>query len=271
MWHQMISTFLSAFQFPSESAARVILAVILGIAVGFIWLALYRPSVKNAWLYLIFAASAFLTWAAIAFVQVPLQKWTGQALQFFWNPQTLTRWVLLTGIPVVLLSGLVQEAAKLVPVVVCRLRNHGSMNPREGLIAGAVAGAGFGVFEAVWVFNTIFASGWSWHSVEASGYLALLGFWERFFTVGFHIGSSAIAGYGLGRKWGWQFYLIASALHGAANYAVILLAGRVLSTTQVEVYIAVVAVVVTGIALWLLWRVTSWVGNVLRQHSGPRV
>ena len=84
-----------------------------------------------------------------------------------------------------------------------------------------MAGAGFGVFEAVWVFNTIFASGFNWHSVEVGGYMALLGFWERLFSVGFHIAISALAGYGLARRLGWQFYLIASVLHGAANYSVV--------------------------------------------------
>jgi len=49
----------------------------------------------------------------------------------------------------------------------------------------------------VWVHNAIFASGWSWEAVQTGGVIALAGFWERFFTLAFHIAVSALAGYGL--------------------------------------------------------------------------
>jgi RsiW-degrading membrane proteinase PrsW (M82 family) len=198
--------------------------------------------------------SAFLTWAAIAFIQIPLQNWTGQALLHFWNQFTLTRWLLLAGIPQILLSGLVQEGAKLVPVVFYRRRFHEFFTPEFGLLVGAISGAGFGVFEAIWVHNTIFAAGWTWHMVQAGGFLALLGFWERFFSVAFHIAVAALAGYGLARHMGWQFYLIASFLHGASNYAVVLIQKGLMTTVQLEIYIAVLAVVITAVVLWLRWR-----------------
>jgi len=129
-----------------------------------------------------------------------------------------------------------------------------NFTPKFGLIAGALAGAGFGVFEAVWVHNTIFASGWTWHLVETNGTLALLGFWERLFAVGFHIAASALAGYGLAKHLGWQFYLIAGFLHGLTNYAVVLLQKQVLTSYQIEIYIAVIAIAVTSVVLWLRWR-----------------
>jgi RsiW-degrading membrane proteinase PrsW (M82 family) len=198
--------------------------------------------------------SAFLTWTAIAFVQIPLQAYAGQALLHFWDQRILTQWLLLAGVPQILLSGLVQEGSKLVPVVFYWWRNHGNLSPKLGLIAGAVAGAGFGVFEAVWVHNAILASGWTWHTVETGGILALLGFWERFFTVGFHIAVSALAGYGLAKGLGWQFYLVASSLHGATNYAVILSQSQLLTAVQVEIYIAMLAAAITATALWLRWR-----------------
>jgi len=84
--------------------------------------------------------------------------------------------------------------------------------------------------------------------------MALLGFWERFFTVAAHIAFSALAGYGLARGWGWQFYLIASVLHGLLNYSIVLLQAGLLTTVHVEIYVAVIAVVVTAWALWLRWR-----------------
>ncbi len=103
------------------------------------------------------------------------------------------------------------------------------MKPRLGLAIGALAGAGFGIFEAVWVLNTVFASGWSWTVVETHGLLALFPFWERFFTVAFHIAASALAGYGLARGWAWQFYLIASFCHALVNYSATFAVGFLLS------------------------------------------
>lgn len=205
-------------------------------------------------LWMVGVVSAILTWTAIAFIQIPLQSWIGQALSYFWGQFTILRWLLLSGIPSILLSGLVQEGAKLVPVVFYWLRNNRNFTPKFGLIAGAVSGAGFGVFEAIWVHNTIFASDWTWSAIETSSFLALLGFWERFFSAAFHIAVSAIAGYGLAKQQGWQFYLIASLLHGATNYSVILLQKGLLTSIQVEIYIAVLAITITSVALWLRWR-----------------
>ena len=255
MLQQMIQFFTSAFNFPGLSWMLILVAIAIGLVFGAIWLTPYWPPViKRPGLWLVGIVSAFLTWTAIAFIQVPLQSWAGQALSHFWGEFTLLRWLLIASIPVILLSGLVQEGAKLVPVVFYWWRNNFNFTPKFGLIVGAVSGAGFGVFEAIWVHNTIFASGWTLTIVETSGFLALLGFWERFFSVAFHIAVSALAGYGLVKRMGWQFYLIASFLHGATNYSVILLQKGLLTDVQVEIYIAVLAVAITATALWLRWR-----------------
>ena len=163
------------------------------------------------------------------------------------------RWILLAGIPQILLSGLVQEGSKLVPVVIWWLGEGRKLDLKTGLIVGAVAGAGLGVFEAVWVHNSIFAADWSWGLVQTEGYIVLAGFWERFFAVAFHIASTAIAGWGLARGWGWQFYLLAAFLHGLLNYSVVLLQAGVFTIVYLEIYAAVVAVIVTAVALWLRW------------------
>jgi hypothetical protein len=61
-------------------------------------------------------------------------------------------------------------------------------------------------------------------------------------------------GYGLAKRLGWQFYLLASFLHGVTNYSVVLLQSRLLTAVQVEIYISVLAVAITAAALWLRWH-----------------
>ena len=250
----MVGYFVSFFQNPTASGTYLAIAIGLAIAFGAIWLAGYRPPLfKKPWLWAILVSSAFLTLAAISFIQTPLQAWAGQALIHFWSQEVLMRWILLAAIPQILLTGLVQEGAKLVPVVVCWRRSGKNIDPKLGLIIGAVAGAGFAIFEAQWAHNLIF-TWWTWELVQTTGFIALLGFWERFFTVASHIAFSALAGYGLARGWGWQFYLIASVLHALLNYSVVLLQAELFTAVQAEIYIAVIAALATAWALWLRWR-----------------
>jgi uncharacterized membrane protein YhfC len=128
------------------------------------------------------------------------------------------------------------------------------MTPQMGLAVGAIAGAGLGIFEAVWVHNTIFSAGWSLAAVQTGGLVALAPFWERFFTVALHIGMSGLAGFGLARGRGWQFYLLASFVHSFANYAAVLFQSKIITVVQVEVFVAVVAVLLTIGVLWLRWK-----------------
>jgi RsiW-degrading membrane proteinase PrsW (M82 family) len=246
-----VSFFVSFFQKPSA------LGIGLAIAFGAIWLAGYRPPlVKRPWLWAVFVSSAILTLAAASFIQIPLQVLAGAVLGHFWSQEVLEHWLLIAAIPQIFLSGLVQEGAKLVPVVVYWWRSGKNIDPKLGLAIGAVAGAGFGIFEAQWAHNIIFASGWTWGAVQAGGFWALAGFWERFFTVAAHTAFSALAGYGLARGWGWQFYLIAAALHGLLNYSVVLVQAGLFTAVHMEIYAAVLAVLVTAWALWLRWRKT---------------
>ena len=250
-----VSYFLSFFQSPSGWG--VYLAMAIGLAIGFggVWLTCYWPPLfKKPWLWAVLVASAVLTPAAISFIQIPLQFWTGQALNHFWSQETLVNWILLAAIPSMLLTGLVQEGAKLVPVVVYWWRSGKNIDPKVGLIIGAVAGAGFGILEAQWVHNQIFAYGWTWEFVQTYGFVALLGFFEKFFTIAAHIAFSALAGYGLAKGWGWQFYLLVSLLHGLLSYGAILWREGLLTDIHVEIYVAVLAVLVTAWALWLRWR-----------------
>ena len=256
MPEQMIDFFLSWFANPS------LIGIGLAITFGAIWLVGYWPPLfKKPWLWAVLAISAILSLISISFIQIPLQILAGQALNQFWSQEMLMRWILLAAIPQILLSGLVQEGSKLVPVVIWWLGEERNLDVKTGLMVGAVAGAGLGVFEAVWVHNSIFAAGWGWEFVREGGFMALAGFWERFFAVAFHIASCALAGWGLARGWGWQFYLLAAFLHGLLNYSVALLQAGIFTIIHVEIYAAVLAVIVTAGALWLRWRWSEDVGS----------
>jgi len=255
MLERMVNFFVSGFIYPGILWNQVLLGIGLAIVFGAIWFAPYwTPILKKPWAWAVLAGSALLSWAAVSFIQIPLQYWTGQALNYFWSQEILMRWLLLAAIPGTLYSGLVQEGSKLVPVVVYWWRSGKNIDPKLGLTIGAVAGLGLGVFEAVWAHNRIFTAGWGLELVQAQGLVALAPFWERFFAVAFHIAASALAGYGLAKGWGWQFYLLAAFLHGFLNYSVVLLQSGLITVIQMEIYAAVVAVLVTAGVLWLRWR-----------------
>jgi RsiW-degrading membrane proteinase PrsW (M82 family) len=258
LWEQMMSFLKSWFIYPGLSWYLMLLSIGLAIVFGAIWLLGHWPPLfKKSWLWAVVVVSAFLTLLAVAFVQIPLQHYTGTALTHFWSQDVLMKWLLLAAIPQILLSGLVQEGAKMVPVVAWWWRSGRNIDPKLGLAIGAVAGAGIGIFEAFWVHSQVFMSGWTWQAIQTNGFLGIAGFWERFFTVGFHIAVSALAGYGLAKGKGWQFYLIAAFLHGLLNYSVIFLQKGYFNAVRLEVYVAVMAVVVTAIVLWLRWRKTE--------------
>ena len=255
MLEQMVNFFVSGFVYPGLSLVMMLVGIGLALIFGAFWFTLYwTPILKKPWAWAVLAASAFLTWVAIAFIQIPLQVWAGQALGHFWSGEVLMRWLLLAGIPQILLSGLVQEGSKLVPVVVYWWRKGRNIDPKLGLAIGAIAGLGLGIFEAVWAHNTVFASGWTWAAVQTGGLVALAPFWERFFVVAAHTAFSALAGYGLASGRGWQFYLIAAGLHALINYSAILVRTDILNTIQLEIYVALVAILVTTWALWFWWR-----------------
>ncbi|MFC1920898.1 PrsW family glutamic-type intramembrane protease [Chloroflexota bacterium] len=258
MFDYMIDFLASGFYFRGLQWHQLILGVGLALLFGAIWFAGYwTPILKKPWAWWILATSAFLSWVAVAFVQLPLQIWTGQAINHLWEPETITNWLLLIGIPQILLSGLVQEGSKLVPVVVYWWKHDKIISPRTGLLIGAVAGLGLGLFEATWAHNQILASGFTWEMVESGGLIMLSGFWERFFAVSVHIAMSAFAGYGLAKGWGWQFYLLAALVHSVTNYSVILLQKGIFTTIQLEIYVAVVAVIITAVVLRIRWKYTE--------------
>ena len=137
----------------------------------------------------------------------------------------------------------------MVPTLVCWWRSKRILTPKMGLIIGAVSGAGFGVFEAIWVHNQIFVNGVSWSVVDNYA----LGLWERIFAVAFHIAASALTGWGIAKRKGWLFYMIAAFLHGIVNFSVILIDDNKMTSVQSEIYLTVIAVLTTAVVLWLRW------------------
>ncbi len=255
MWEQMMASLKSFFIYPGLEIEWMLIGIGLGIVFGAIWLCTHWPPLfKKPWLWVVAVVSAFLTLLAVTFIQIPLQNWTGEALLHFWDQITLYDWLLLAGIPGILLSGLVQEGAKMVPIMVWWWRSGQNITPKLGLAIGAIAGAGFGIFEAIWVHNRMFAAGWTVQAIQTDGFLGISGFWERFFAVCFHIAVSALAGYGLAKGKGWQFYLIAAGLHALVNYGVVFFQKGYFTIVQIETYVAVVAVAVTVWAILLRWR-----------------
>ncbi|MHB9090385.1 MAG: hypothetical protein ACYC7H_03105 [Chloroflexota bacterium] len=225
---------------------------------GLLWLALLGSGWWRggaAWVGLVAGCALFPP--AIGWVQVPLQQLTGTALQAFVGQQTLAANLLVFGFPQIFETGLVQEAAKLLPVLiyVTVFRPRG---PSAPLRMGAAVGAGFGAFEAAWAIGLVFANGWSLDTFQLAGWAAALPFAERFVTVGFHTASGIILAYGLVRGMAPWTYLLAALLHTAVNYGAILRpAGLVTTTLAAELYVTFWCIVTVAIALWLRSRATD--------------
>jgi RsiW-degrading membrane proteinase PrsW (M82 family) len=255
LWSQMQAFLKSWFIYPNLRWEPLLVAIGLALAFGAIWLVCqWPPLFRRHWFWAVAVFSAFFTLLAIVFIQVPLQYYVGQALSHFWNATVINSWLLAAGIPGILLSGLVQEGAKMVPMVFWWWRSDRSIGPRLGLAIGAMAGAGFGIYEAFWVHGSVLASGWTLSLIGQYGFLGIAPFWERFMTVAFHIAASSLAGYGLAKGLGWQFYLIAAGLHGLLNYVALPYSKGYFSVNQVEIYVAVVAMLVMMVVLSLRWR-----------------
>jgi len=225
MWAECLNFFFSVFENLSFWGIAVALVW------GAFWLAPYMsPLFRDYRTWMISACSAILTVAAVSFIQIPLQTLAGSA------------------VIAMLVSGLVQEAAKLVPVLVFKDIWFKNIDARQMVAVGAVSGAGFGILESMWIHNKIFASGWNVNMIHTEGIMVALGFFERFTSVGFHTAATAVVGYGIARKKCWSLYLLVSLIHGADNYI------PAFSLLEVELYLALSPLLLTFLALYLRWR-----------------
>jgi RsiW-degrading membrane proteinase PrsW (M82 family) len=231
----------------------ITLGIGLAIIFGAIWLTCYWPPLfRKPWFWAILVGGAIMMLIAVL-IDISLQFLSGQVMTHFWSFAVIQRWYLYATIVQIFLSGLVQEGGKLVPVVIYWWRKGRKIEPKLGLIIGAIAGAGFAIFEAQGIFTSAFASGWNW-ALATGGFIALYGFLERFFFVAFHVASCALAGWGLAKGWGWQFWLLASFLHAMLYWGILFSQQGFLSLVQAAIFVAIFALLVAGAALWLRWR-----------------
>ncbi|MFH0867270.1 MAG: hypothetical protein V1904_13830 [Bacteroidota bacterium] len=260
---QIFDTFISFFKLPETTIPLMLIALGIAIIFGAIWLACYLPPLfKQAWLWVIMVASIFSAVVFTAFLQLPLQYLSTQICNEFLSQQNIQTYMLAISVPAMIIAGLVQVGAKLLPVVIFWLLNKKNMDPKTGLMFGAVAGAGFGVIEAFQVHGQAFAMGWTISVIQTGGFFAFLPFIERFFTIGFHTAALALAGYGLAKGKGWQFYLIAAALYTIMNYSMVLMATNIIALIHVEIIILVMAILTATAALWLRWAKPKTLGEM---------
>lgn len=212
MFSQVITQLTAYFRFFTLSGSGLALLICL------LWLLIFRPPLfKQPWLWLVALAGAVLGILAVAFVQTPLNI----LINKMWHEGGGLFLVLLIGLLAALMVGLVQEGAKLLPLLVLRKRRGGALTEQEGFTAGAVSGFGYAFFETFYVMNFLFASGWNWDVLGNEYPALLLTSWERIAMFGLHMGLSALAGWGLAKGKGLRFYLLAAALHafaGLMNY-----------------------------------------------------
>jgi len=213
-----------------------------------------------------FAAGAALFPAAILLVQVPLQT----ALSRIMMAAVATADQAVLSIPAVLVTGLVQEPAKLLAAGVgAAVAAAGRRSPRAGrdansaaaraLTVGAAAGVGAGFAEAAFVLSVAFAAvGGPGAGGEAGRQALALAVAERASAVLFHLSTTGIVVFawtlGVGRGVGALGGV--SALHGLVDYSTVFI-GRGMSVGFVEAAAAVAAAACFGLLVGLVRRASG--------------
>jgi len=228
----------------------------LAIIFGVIWLAIYRPPfISRPWLWAVLVGAALLAPIIIDITSYALNFGISRLVTTFWNQQAIHNWSWLISIPSIFVYGLIWEGAKLVPVTIYWWRKGRTIEPKFGLLLGAVAGAGFGIMLVAYTNNYfIFGTNWNWALMQIEGFAAIAGFWEGFWVLGLSVASTALAGWGLAKGWGWKFYLLAAFVYLVTNYNTVLVNYDILSATQAQLIIATWALIVVGVTLWLRER-----------------
>jgi hypothetical protein len=254
MWDAMWEYLKSWFNYPGVEGKIILLCAALALVFGIIWLLAYwTPFLKRPGLWPTAIGSALITVVAMTFIYMPLLYLYTQWLDSSFSQGTLNDMMLLWTIPIVLVVALVEEGAKMIPMLFWWAGKY-KPNVKMGMLIGAAAGAGFGIFQAFQIQNEVFGSGWSWAQVTAGGITALAPFWEQFWVVAAHIAMSAVVGYGMAKGKGGAFYLLASFLHAVLLYIVMFYAKGLITYNQMEIIVAAAAAVLTLVVLLVRWR-----------------
>ena len=248
MWENIWQFFTAIYSNPTVEGIGIALIM------GAIWLAVFRMRLgKQPRLWILLSVGALLFGPTIGLLQFPLQSLSMQALFHFWGAEIWQERMLLSEIPAMLITGFVQEGMKLVPVLIYRKRRQ-PLPDREALLAGAAVGAGFGIFEAAWLLNQVFTTGFSLPAFQFQGWQAPLSIIERLLIVGFHTSTTALTAYFLNKGKGSQAYVLVALFHSVLNYGTILSAAGLLTMVQTEIYITLLCAIMIGAALWLRWH-----------------
>lgn len=249
----MESYFKSWFNYGDISWGAVAVSVGLGLAFGIIWLIAHWPALlKSRWLWFSMVAGAFITLLAVTFVQTPLTYYANQGMQHIWSTATLSTWQYLDGLVTLIINGLVQAGALMLPAVFYWLRSGKQIDPKVAFDIGVVAGAGYGIFQAIVTHAQALQGGWSFSTV--TGIDSYLPFWDSFWMIPIFIAMAALASYGLAKNKGWKFYLLSAGMLVVANYFFIAYAKGNFSFRQAEICMGGVAAILAVFTLYERWH-----------------
>jgi hypothetical protein len=215
----------------------------------------------------VFLIAAVLFPVVIVLVQIPLQTALGRWVMA--SVATADQAVL--ALPVILLSGFVQEPAKLLvalagmPPAGLGLAAPAGRAPserirreavRRAILLGAVAGAGFGAFEAAFFLSQVFGAAGAMTPGLARLGAAAPAVIERVSAVLFHLSLTGIAVYfwTFGPAKGLAALGGVSLIHGLVNYVAVLTAGLSGSVAATEALVAASALTVFGWFVYLIRR-----------------
>ncbi|MCK5126459.1 MAG: hypothetical protein KAR42_09400 [candidate division Zixibacteria bacterium] len=223
--------------FSNQVKRLPIYGLYLLIAVGWL-LFLGRDSYRLGWSYILFVLGA-IAYPAIYYTQVPLQQL--YAIEIITPILQSNGSILLPGVVPALISGVIQETLKLLPLVLVAFVSR----PKAFLLIslGAFVGAGFGFIEACHITGPLF-------QVRILSNLAVT---ERVFTILFHTATGAMLGYGLAKRKWWFYWIIAAALHSLVNYFIVFVQIKAISINTLEIIFAVIDLTLLG-NMFLLQR-----------------
>jgi RsiW-degrading membrane proteinase PrsW (M82 family) len=130
-----------------------------------------------------------------------------------------------------LLTGLIQETLKLIPLLLAG--RWLKLKPIALISLGAFIGAGFGWVEACHIVAPLF------QARALTGYTLI----ERVFTIMFHATMGAALGYGVARKQIWQFWLAAVGLHTLGTYLIVFVQLKMLTIKSLNIIIGLYDIV----------------------------